>query len=134
MTRLYLDSSALLKRVVDEAESEHLEDRLSDEVERGSLLCTSALSTVEVSRALARLGIPDPGGATTSAALAGVHLSPLSDEVVALARRTGPALLRTLDALHLATAVLLDVDLVAAYDQRLLDAAAETGLATAEPH
>ncbi|WP_109776018.1 PIN domain-containing protein [Quadrisphaera granulorum] len=50
-----------------------------------------------------------------------------------LARRTGPALLRTLDALHLATAMLLDVDVVMTCDQRLLGAAAQVGLAADAP-
>ena len=41
--------------------------------------------------------------------------------------------IRTLDAVHLASALRLDPDAVVAYDRRLLEAAAEQGLAVASP-
>lgn len=66
-------------------------------------------------------------------ALSGVAAAPLDDEVIALARRLGPPALRTPDALHLATAVLLDVDVFIAYERRLLDAARESGLLVEAP-
>ena len=55
------------------------------------------------------------------------------ETVVSLARRIGPITLRSLDAIHLATATLIDADLVIAYDERLLLAAEELGFATASP-
>jgi hypothetical protein len=53
--------------------------------------------------------------------------------VVSLARRIEPNVLRTLDAIHLATAVLLDVDAVLTYDERLALAARHNGLAVSAP-
>ena len=126
--RAYVDSSALIKRVVDEAESEAVEDYLAEQVAAGTLVISSAPASVEVARALRRL----PGRGRSSdelarEALAGVAESLISDEVIALTRRTGPAVLRSLDALHLATALLADV--VVTYDTRLADAASDSGLA-----
>lgn len=62
----------------------------------------------------------------------GIAECPITDAVVSLARRTGPLALRTLDAIHVATATLVDCDLVLAYDQRLL-AAAELGFRVEMP-
>ena len=58
---------------------------------------------------------------------------PVTEQVVSIARRIGPTSLRSLDAIHLASAAVLDVDLVCAYDQRMLIAAAELGFRTVSP-
>lgn len=133
--RVYLDSSALLKRVVAEAESRNLAARIRELADAEATLFTSTLAWVEVSRALRRAPLPSPADATHLAdlALSGVATAPLDDEVIALARRLGPPTLRTLDALHLATAVLLDADLLVAYDHRLASAAGEAGLFVESP-
>jgi hypothetical protein len=52
---------------------------------------------------------------------------------VSLARRIEPNLLRSLDAIHLATAVLLDADTVLTYDDRLAEAARYNGLTVSAP-
>jgi hypothetical protein len=135
-TRLYVDSSALLKRVLVESEQESLLAFLEQSIERGVELHTSALASVEVSRILrSRLDIDDPfrvldniGGALT-----GVFESPISEQVISVARRLGPATLRSLDAIHLATATILGVDQVCSYDKRMLVSAAELGFATSSP-
>lgn len=57
----------------------------------------------------------------------------MTEDVTSLARRVAPNTLRTLDAIHLATAILLDVDVVVTYDQRLAAACEHHGLATAAP-
>ncbi|MGH3613322.1 MAG: hypothetical protein ACRDRK_12170 [Pseudonocardia sp.] len=54
-------------------------------------------------------------------------------EVVSLARRVSPDALRSLDAIHLASALLVDADLVSTYDGRLALACEENGLAVAKP-
>ncbi|MGH3886179.1 MAG: PIN domain-containing protein, partial [Pseudonocardiaceae bacterium] len=90
---------------------------------------------IEVARALRSLR-----GATLAevaddvdAALSGVAEHPLVAEVVALARRVNPDVLRSLDAIHLASALLLDADVVLTYDQRLTAACSDSGLAVAAP-
>lgn len=66
-------------------------------------------------------------------ALSGVAEHPLVGEVVSLARRVNPNELRSLDAIHLAAALLLDADLVLTYDDSLAAACAANGLAVASP-
>lgn len=136
MARFYVDSSALIKRVVDEAESDALEEELSFGVERGHVLIASSVAWVEVTRALrSRLGFENPDGIRllTDVALSGISEGVMDGAVVALARRLSPVTLTSADAIHLATAVLLDADVVIAYDRRLIEGARELGLRTRSP-
>jgi len=128
---LYLDASALVKRVVREAESEALEALIEDAEHVG----TSVVADVELHRAVERAG----GGARmrrqATEALELVDLVQLDAEIVRAARSIGPPSLRTLDAIHLASARAVGdaVDLFVAYDRRLADAAREAGLAVVAP-
>lgn len=135
--RVYVDSSALLKRVVPERESAALVSTLATHARHGAALVCSSLGWVEVSRAL-RLRLADPEDESVNSwsdvALSGILERPINADVVALARRLSPRGLRSLDAIHLASAVLTDADVVVAYDLRLLDAARQHGLTTASPH
>lgn len=128
---IYLDTSALLKLLVQEDESEALVTWL-EEREPAPWL-SSALSSVELARACRRLDVDLLPAAESL--LAGLDLVPLHDPVLGTAARLPDPRLRSLDALHLATALSLAdaVDVVVAYDLRLLAAAAEVGLATASP-
>jgi len=131
--RVYVDSSALLKRVFAESESEALKASLRSHVAQDAALVSSSLAWVEVARAL-RAGT---SGADiddlSDRALSGILERPIGAEVVALARRLQPAVLRSLDGIHLASAILLDVDLVIAYDQRLAEAARHHGIKVSTP-
>ncbi len=132
----YLDSSALVKRGINERETDALGDFLDDSIAHGGDLVSSSLAMIEVSRALrSRLEEWDPSQVARQieVALSGVSEQALTDSVLALARRLEPRALRTLDAIHLATAILLDADLVVGYDDRLLAAAEEHGLRTVSP-
>lgn len=135
--RVYVDSSALIKRSVQEAESDQLEDALERYVRTASPLVSSSLAWVEVSRALrTRAAHGDANAAFQDAvavALSGVAERPITEDVVGLARRIGPSPLRTLDAIHLATAILLDVDVLITYDDRLADACRHHGLVVGAP-
>ncbi|CAN5163877.1 type II toxin-antitoxin system VapC family toxin [soil metagenome] len=135
--RVYVDSSALVKRVIDEPESSHLISSLETYSQTSTdELHSSTLAWVEVSRTIrARTILEDPLSIAdfVDVALSGILSLPISDEVVSIARRIAPPLLRSLDAIHLASAALIDADLVVAYDVRLLSAARELGFATASP-
>lgn len=133
--RVYLDSSALIKRVVAEAESEVLADALDDCAVQGDALVSSSLAWIEVTRALqAREDLSEPVElGILDDAMAGVAEHPISPEVVALARRVTPPVLRTLDAIHLASAIVLDADIVIAYDKRLTDACTAHGFEVLAP-
>ncbi|AEH09332.1 MULTISPECIES: type II toxin-antitoxin system VapC family toxin [Protofrankia] len=133
--RIYLDSSAILKRLVAETDSLALVAAVDKHHEDGDLLVSSSLAWIEVTHALrARFGT-DSASATVhaDAALSGVAEHPLSPEVVSLARRIGPAVLRSLDAIHLTSALLLDADQMLTYDDRLAMACAQSGLVFTAP-
>lgn len=132
--RVYFDSSALIKRVIAEEESGDLVDFLDTRHAEGDLLVSSSLAWVEVSRAvLARVKSPTGAGDLIDAAMSGVDERPLTSDVVSVARRIEPLVLRSVDAIHLATAVLIDVDLVVTYDDRLADACRRNSLAVELP-
>ncbi len=135
--RVYVDSSALLKRVFAEDESRALNAALTKYVRVDAALVTSSLAWVEVTRAArahaAAAGAPVNVDELADIALSGVLEKPVSAEVIALARRLGPPVLRSLDALHLATALLVDANVLVAYDLRLLAATAEHGIPALSP-
>ena len=127
----YLDSSALVKLVVPESES----DRLLAHLATGGEAVSSILSVVEVSRAVARAGVGAEAAPRVEAVLEAVDLRRIDTEIITAAAGLEPAEIRTLDAVHLATALELaaEIDELVAYDRRLLHAAERHGLATASP-
>lgn len=133
---VYLDSSAILKRVLEEPQAAELAERFGELEIGGNELLTSTLGWVEVTRGLQvraeRLNL-DSLDDLDSQALSGIAAYPVSYEVIALARRIGPRALRSLDAIHCATATLADADLLISYDTRLLAAAAHIGFKTESP-
>jgi predicted nucleic acid-binding protein len=133
--RVYLDSSALLKRVIGESESEQLRVVLRDHVDEHALLLSSRLASIEVGRAIrTRFGIGHAAAADfLDDAMSGVAEYPVGDEVISLSQRLNPNRLRSLDAIHVASAMLLDVDLLITYDDRMADAGEQNGLRCAAP-
>jgi predicted nucleic acid-binding protein len=134
--KVYVDSSALIKRAVAERESEAVEEALEQHVEAQDALVSSTLAWIEIGRALrARLDREDHDVVIEAIddALSGIAERPITADVVSLARRIEPNVLRSLDAIHLATAVLLDADTVMTYDDRLAGAARHNGLTVSAP-
>jgi predicted nucleic acid-binding protein len=128
---IYLDSSALLKLVHEEPESGALADWLTDQT--GTVLLSSELAGVEVIRACRQINpdtLPE-----ARALLAGLDLIPLTGAVVAEAGDVGETTLRSLYAIHLASALSIRADLSAfiAYDHRLSKAASAAGLRLLTP-
>lgn len=125
----YLDSSALVKLVAMEPESEALLALLDDDLPR----MTSVVARIEVERAVLRAGVED--AAAVEALFDAVVVVDLTPSIVALAIRLHPLTLRTLDAIHLATAFDLgdDVESIVAYDTRLTAAAQDLGLRVQHP-
>jgi uncharacterized protein len=128
---IYLDSSALLKLLHEEPESAALADWLVRHA--GTPVVSSELSKVEVVRACRRMN-PD-ALPEARALLAGLDLIPLSGMVVDEAADVGETMLRSLDALHLASALSIRAGLstFVAYDRRLADAASAAGLELVAP-
>jgi len=128
---IYLDSSALLKLLHDEAESDDLANWLA--ARAGTPIVSSELAKVEVIRACRRINPATLPEAT--ALLASLDLIPLSGSVIDEAANVGATTLRSLDALHLASALAIRAQLTAfiAYDHRLAEAASTTGLELLTP-
>jgi predicted nucleic acid-binding protein len=128
---IYFDSSATLKLVHHETESPALVEWLAGRPI--DPLVSSRLGRIEVLRGARRYG--DNEVRRSHEVMAEFDFLPLDDAVQDLACDIGEPLLRALDALHLATAVLLGPDLTAfvAYDQRLVRSARAAGLPVASP-
>jgi predicted nucleic acid-binding protein len=129
-TRLtYVDSSAIVKLAVAEPESKALRRYLS----RRQPLVSSALARTEVARALL------PSGADAVArgekALQRIQLLRVNDRVLSSAGRMRPAELRSLDAIHLASAHELGTSVrqIVTYEERMAAAAKTGGLSVASP-
>ena len=127
---LYLDSSALIKLVFEEHETDALETFLRDR----PLRVSSVLARVEVMRA-ARTASDELVARHADAVLRAVELIAPDTALLAEAARLDPLALRTLDAVHLATALALldDIDGMVVYDRRLAEAAREAGLTVWAP-
>lgn len=125
----YVDSSAIVKLAVAEPESKALRRYLS----RRPPLVSSALARTEVTRALM------PSGAEAVArgerVLRRVQLLRVNDRVLREAGRMAPQELRSLDAIHLASARELgpSVQQIVTYDERMADAARTLGWPVASP-
>lgn len=135
MALFYVDASALVKLVRDEAESEALRAHLAD-----ADLVGSELILTEVPRAVRRAAAVDPdlpldlllaraGEVVDALALAAVDRALL----IGAGALTEPAL-RALDAIHVATAAALHpIDAFVTYDERQAAAARLAGLRTIAP-
>ena len=127
---LYADTSALVKLVVLEAETEALEETL----DQWRDVATSAITTVELIRAVTRARTKANVVVADEWALFGVLAAtaeiPLTDEIRSEASTLAPVELRTLDSIHLASALSLGDDLagVLTYDERMQNAASIRGL------
>lgn len=126
---IYLDSSALVKLVVAEAESRALIQYLRAHPNRVSC----ALVRVEVIRAVRPHGEAALGRARQM--LARISLLRLDDALLDAAAVLDGTALRSLDAIHLAAAQALGDSLaeVVTYDHRMADAARRLGIASSAP-
>ncbi|MGA3150802.1 MAG: type II toxin-antitoxin system VapC family toxin [Streptosporangiaceae bacterium] len=128
---IYLDSAAVVKLAHAEAESETLRGWLADRAEIGWV--SSVLVEVESFRALAR---HSPDAITRlHPVLDLIELVDLDPGIRIVAQAVTPATVRSLDAIHLATALRLGRQLTSfvTYDKRLADAAAAVGLTVHAP-
>jgi predicted nucleic acid-binding protein len=130
---IYLDSCALVKLVAPAPETAALSAylRLHANVRH----VASALVRTEVRRALHQTGAGARQQQTANRLLASVITIALSDDLLDAAGRLEAPGLRSLDAIHLATAKSLGAGLTefVSYDRRLLAAARAAGLPTADP-
>ena len=127
MTVLYLDSSAAFKLLRTEPESAALSAHLDGEVE----LCSARLLETELRRAAQRSGVVDQ--ALVTELLGGVALFDVERKTFGQAGLLPGEHLRSLDALHLATALAAEADAVITYDARMTESAISLGLTVVAP-
>jgi predicted nucleic acid-binding protein len=125
----YLDASAIVKLAIREPESTALRRYLR----RRRPLVSSALARTEVLRALMPAG--DEAVARGRSVLQRLDLVRVNDRVLNAAAVLRPPELRSLDAIHLATAQQLGDELTAlvTYDDRMIAAAKRLGYSIVQP-
>lgn len=131
-TRIYTDTSAIAKLFIAEPQTPDLARWLAGQEEPS--LVSSALLGVELIRLLelARpAALPDAERFLST----DVDIVQVTPTILADAARVPPPRLRTLDAIHLATALDLGsaVSVMLCYDKRLTEAARAAGLKVAHP-
>jgi len=127
----YADTSAVIKLLAEESHSRAFAAFYDAHADMEWV--SSALLRIEVTRAVTRAMpavLPDARDLLSAFSYIG-----MDDEVVEGAMNEPDSGLRSLDAIHLATARILREDLAAivSYDDRLLKAAADAGLGTESP-
>jgi predicted nucleic acid-binding protein len=126
---VYADTSALMKLVRAEDGTAALRGWLADHHPR---LVTSAIGGVQLRRAAAPVSADHM--ATAEALLTQIDILQVEPGALDLAARVAPPTPRTLDALHLAAAVMIaDLDAVLCYDDQLAQALSRIGLNVVAP-
>ncbi|CAN5828449.1 hypothetical protein BH23ACT12_BH23ACT12_01310 [soil metagenome] len=128
---IYLDSSALLKLLFEEEESLELEKWLRSDLAIPKV--SSQLARMEVVRACRRIdNVVVPNARQL---LAGIDLVPITEDIIERAGTVSSPLVRSLDAIHLASALSLgsELSIFVAYDVRLKAAASAELLKVAAP-
>lgn len=118
-----------MKLIIDEPESSALERHLEDQ----PVLATSRIALVEVPRAT---GLANPGPEVQEEVerlLRSCMLIDLSDALLRAAAGHASRAVRTLDSIHIASALRIQADQLLAYDRRLAAAAVAGGLAVVSP-
>lgn len=131
MSLYYADTSAVIKLLVEESHSKVFAEFYDTNVDAEWV--SSALLRIEVARTVARAApalLPDARDLLLAFSFVGID-----DDVVEGAMNEPDRGLRSLDAIHLATARLFgeDLDAIVSYDDRLLKAATEAGLPVKSP-
>lgn len=125
----YLDTSAALKLLVDEAESDAVARDLTASLRRADRIVASLLLHTELHCAARRRGL-DPESVRTVLEVISLVDVAREDMLHASSAAWG---LRSADAIHLATALRLDVDDIVTYDAEMQFAARDVGLRVAAP-
>ena len=131
MSLYYADTSAVIKLLVEESHSKAF--AAFYDAHADAEWASSALLRIEITRAVTRAMptlLPDARDL-----LLAFSFVAIDDDIVEGAMNEPNRGLRSRDAIHLATARILgeDLDAIVSYDDRLLKAATDAGLATVSP-
>ncbi len=126
----YLDASASVKLLAHEPESAALTTFLDEAARDDESVVSSMILETELRRTAARLGFPQ---ILVTAILDGFDLLELTRSMCAEAGLLAGTTLRSLDALHVISALRVQADVFVSYDARQIEAAREAGLRIASP-
>jgi uncharacterized protein len=126
---LYLDASAAVRLLIEHPETGTLQFYL-DEMSQHATIVSSVMIETELRRTAAERGAPQ---ILATNILAGVNLIDPLRSHFAMAGLLPVRGLRSLDALHLITAMRAEADVLIAYERALIEAAASVGLASISP-
>ncbi|MFT4258874.1 type II toxin-antitoxin system VapC family toxin [Microbacterium sp.] len=128
----YADTSALVKLIVPEQESVALRTWITDS---GVAFATSDLARTELRRAILRSSVDAAAVSRARDLLRRITLLALTPELLDRAGDLTPAAMRSLDAIHLASALILgdELEAVVTYDDRMAEAAVALGLPVVAP-
>ena len=122
---IYLDTSAAAKLIFIEPESEALDRAL-----QGQELCSNAILAVELYRAARRRSVPSD---LVNEVLNYITTVEVTASQLRVAGSFETQHLGALDAIHLATALLFDVEAMVTYDKQLAAAARSLGINVVAP-
>ena len=124
--RLYVDANIIIESVCAGVNGNDLVEQAFTYQERGESLISSVLTAVEIDRFLWRRSGVD--SLVTPTMLRGIDLLALTPQVIDVARTIPAQFLKTLDALHVATAIVSRCDAVITLDRQFARACQEVGL------
>lgn len=127
---IYLDTSAVLKVLIDEPGMRAMRGAFNGWQLKGDDLVSSFLLHTEMHCAARRRDFAAPEA--IDILLGGVGLIDI-DRALLLAAGKGPHALRSADAIHLATALAIEADLMVTYDRELFEAAESEGIEASCP-
>lgn len=126
----YIDTSALAKLIIIEAESATLKAWIDDQ---RPVLISSPITSTEITRTVNRRE-PESLGLVPRI-LSGITFVPMDTETLRFAGIIGPVTLRSIDAIHVATAIRSGkyVSSIVTYDKRMAEAARLNGVTVISP-
>ncbi|MCF8539899.1 MAG: type II toxin-antitoxin system VapC family toxin [Candidatus Nanopelagicales bacterium] len=124
--KLYVDTNVLLHGLKMNAKEVEVVSQSFRIQQQGHLLVSSVLTAIEIDRVLKRNGLGQTS--VTQELLQGFEVLTISPSVVELARHIPVSYLKTLDALHMATALVTTCDAVITLDKQFARACGDIGL------
>jgi predicted nucleic acid-binding protein len=126
--RCYVDTNIVLPAIRFEGENAVLPKLAKHARKVQAPLVTSTLTQIEIRRILIREGITISPSFTSI--FEGFDTVQFTEDIGELAARLPVLYLKTLDAIHLATAIITECDAVITQDRQLINACTELGMAT----
>ena len=127
---ILLDTSALAKLLIEERQSPELREELSSRSVAGEVFVISTLAVTELRRLAIRLAVEPE---RIEPVIRPFRVLRLTEGILQLAGRIPYRQLGTLDAVHVATALIAEASSVMTYDVQQTQAARAEGLAVIQP-